>query len=277
MVIEHAYAKLNLSLSVLGKMPNGYHELKTIMVPIVDLYDELYFEENDTNEMILVDNDIEDNSILKAAKIFQEKYKTKGATIKLVKRIPLEAGLAGGSADSSATLRGLNRLFDLNLSLDELSTIAKELGSDNVFCLYNKASVCSVRGEELEFIDSKFSFDVLLAKPNFGLKTKDVFSYVKEYGFDEDKHQNILKSLKSEDIKLLENNIYNDLLKPAINVNNNLEEIISSIETFGSRAFMSGSGSTLFIINFNESLKNELKNNKKIEFIQKVRISNAIS
>ena len=80
----------------------------------------------------------------------------------MVKRIPLEAGLAGGSADSSATLRGLNRLFNLNLSLKELEELAIELGSDNVFCLYNKASICTGRGEILNFIDFDFEFYVLL-------------------------------------------------------------------------------------------------------------------
>ena len=277
MVVEKAYAKLNLSLSVLGKMDNGYHELKTIMVPIKDLYDELYFEENDTDEMILENNNIENNSILVAAKAFQEKYKTKGATIKLIKKIPMEAGLAGGSADSSATLRGLNRLFNLNVSNLELSLLASTLGSDNAFCVFNKAAICTSRGEEMEFISDEFHFDVLLAKPNFGLKTKDVFANVRKYSFEESKHDNIIKALKNNDKKLLDDNIYNDLLLPATCVNSALSDIISRIESTKSRVHMSGSGSTLFIVDFNENTINELKKDKKIEFIQKVSIVNAIS
>ena len=96
----------------------------------------------------------------------------------MVKRIPLEAGLAGGSADSSATLRGLNRLFNLNLSLKELEELAKELGSDNVFCLYNRAAICTGCGEKLNFIDFDFEFNVLLIKPKFGLLTKDVLTRI---------------------------------------------------------------------------------------------------
>ena len=158
MVVERAYAKVNLSLSVLGKMDNGFHELETIMVPIT-LHDTLYFRKNNTGEMILLNNEIENNSILKAANLFQEKYKTPGATIKLVKRIPLEAGLGGGSADSSATLRGLNRLFNFNIPLEELSELAIELGSDNNFCLYNRAAICRGRGEKLEFINKNIVFN----------------------------------------------------------------------------------------------------------------------
>ena len=110
MIMEKAYAKLNLSLKVIGKMDNGFHELESIMVPICDLYDELYFEENDSYDFNVSGFEVSNNSILKAAYLFQKKYNTKGANIRLIKRIPLEAGLAGGSADSSATLRGLNRL-----------------------------------------------------------------------------------------------------------------------------------------------------------------------
>ena len=277
MVLEKAYAKLNLSLSVLGKMQNGYHELKTIMVPIKNLYDELYFEENDTDLMILEDNTIENNSILAAAKAFQEKYKTKGATIKLIKRIPMEAGLAGGSADSSATLRGLNRLFNLNIPLEELSLLASKLGSDNAFCVFNKAAICSSRGEDMEFINDEFHFDILLAKPSFGLKTKDVFDNVKKYSFEESKHNNIIKALKNNDKELLDDNIYNDLLLPATCVNSELSGIISNLGSTTSRVHMSGSGSTLFVVNFSENTINELEKDKKIEFIKQVSIVNAIS
>ena len=167
-------AKINLTLEVVNKREDGFHELETIMVPI-NLYDILYFEENNSNEMILLDNTIEDNSILKAAKLFQQTYKTKGATIKLKKRIPLEAGLAGGSADSSATLRGLNRLFKLNIPLKELESLAAKLGSDNVFCLYNHAAICRGRGELLEFINDDFRFNVTVIKPSFGILTKEAF------------------------------------------------------------------------------------------------------
>ena len=256
MIKEKAYAKLNLSLEVIGKREDGFHELETIMVPI-NLYDVLYFEENNSNEMILLDNTIEDNSILKAAKLFQETYKTKGATIRLKKRIPLEAGLAGGSADSSATLRGLNRLFNLNIPLKELESLAAKLGSDNVFCLYNHAAICRGRGELLEFINDDFRFNVTVIKPSFGILTKEAF---KNLAFKDKRDcKNILESLKSQDYKMLNNNIYNDLYDSAIKIKPELLELVNFIKGYGYKVHMSGSGPTLFVFDFKYKVKKELK------------------
>ena len=248
MIIEKAYAKLNLTLNVLGKREDGFHELESIMVPISDLYDELIFEENDSDEIVLVDNLIEDNSILKAAKAFQQKYNTKGCKIRLIKRIPLAAGLAGGSADSSATLRGMNKLFGLNIPLEELEDIAITLGSDNVFCLYNKAAVCRGKGEKLEFIDSKFNLQITIIKPPFGILTKDVFAALDLGEINKNSKELVLKALKENDIKLLEENIYNDLLKPALMVENRLSDLINLIKNSGYKCFMSGSGSALYVL-----------------------------
>ena len=248
MIIEKAYAKINLTLKVLGKRADGFHELESIMVPIVDLYDELTFEPSDSDEFILVDNQIENNSILKAAKAFQQKYHTKGAIIHLKKNIPLEAGLAGGSADSSATLRGLNRLFNLNISLKELEDLASSLGSDNVFCLYNKAAVCRGRGEKLDFICCPFDFKLYLIKPDFGLKTNSVFANLDLTNLKDNNKNNVLQALKENDYAMLIDGIYNDLLEAAIKVEPKLEEMINILKKTENNVFMSGSGSTLYVI-----------------------------
>lgn len=274
MIKEKAYAKLNLSLSVLGKMDNGFHKLETIMVPI-NLYDTLYFEKNNTNEMVLIDNKIENNSIIRAAKLFQEKYKIGGATIRLKKRIPLEAGLGGGSADSSATLRGLNRLFKLNIPLKELEELAKELGSDNVFCLYNRAAICRGRGELLEFINFDFSFDVLLIKPSFGLSTKEVFTNL-EYVENKKDITKILEALKQNDYVLLEENMFNDLLVPAKKVNNEILSFIEKIKGFNVKPFMSGSGTTFFVLIRDKKSIKQLKKVFKNEFFKITSFKSAI-
>lgn len=255
MIKEKAYAKINLSLSVLGKREDGFHELESIMAPI-NLYDELYFEENNSDEIILLDNTIEDNSILKAAKLFQKTYNTKGAIIRLEKRIPLEAGLAGGSADSSATLRGLNRLFKLNIPLKELEKLALQLGSDNVFCLYNRAAICKGRGEKLEFINSDFKFNVTIIKPAFGILTKEVFA---DYRIkDRKKCDLVLNSLKNNDFKQLDGCIYNDLFEEAVKIKPELLEIVKFIEFLGYKVHMSGSGPTLFVFNLKKKDKKKI-------------------
>ena len=266
MIKEKAYAKLNLSLKILGKRKDGFHELESVMVPI-NLYDELYFEENNSNEMILIDNTIEDNSILKAAKLFQETYKTKGATIRLNKRIPLEAGLAGGSADSSATLRGLNRLFKLKKSLKELEELALKLGSDNVFCLYNHAAICRGRGELLEFIEDDFKFKILLIKPKFGLSTKDVFSHVNS--FSKSGSEEIIYSIINHDYQTLDEKICNDLYFPATLVKPELATLVSNISKCNLNVHMSGSGTTLFLLRTNKKVRKLIKKDEKIDFFKK--------
>lgn len=273
MIIEKAYAKINLTLSVLGKREDGFHELESIMVPVVDLYDELSFQIHDSDEFILVDNVISNNSILKAAKAFQEKYHTKGAIIHLKKSIPLEAGLAGGSADSSATLRGLNRLFNLNIPLNELEELASSLGSDNAFCLYNKAAICRGRGEKLEFIEYPFSFEVYLIKPSFGLKTNAVFSKLNLNDLEVNNKDKVLLALRENDYLILEKGIYNDLLKPAISLEPKLKNMIELLKQSGREVFMSGSGSTLYIIS-HENMDFKFKENI---YVQKHIIKNSVS
>ena len=270
MVIEKAYAKLNLSLNILEKREDGFHNLESIMVPVVDLYDVLEFEVRDDNEFNIVDNMIKDNIILKAAKLFQERYLTKGANIRFTKRIPMEAGLAGGSADASATLRGLNKLFDLNIPLTELEELASSLGSDTVFCLYNKAAICRGRGEILEFIDFDFKFNCWIIKPIFGILTKDVF---KNHTISDTQinTNEILVSLKNNNLNSLNNLITNDLYISACKVESRIKKIVDILTENHIITHMSGSGSTLFIIdddnkNYQEILMNVLNNNK-IEYV----------
>ena len=270
MVVEKAYAKLNLSLNVLEKRSDGFHNLESIMVPVTDLYDILEFSKRDDNNIYIEGMDIKDNIVEKAAILFQEKYHTGGVNIKINKQIPIAAGLAGGSADASATLRGLNRLFGLNLPLKELEELALLLGSDTVFCLYNKAAICKGRGEILEFIDFDFSLDVWILKPSFGLLTKDVFS---KLVIDKTniKTNEILNSLKDNDLIKLDELISNDLYIPATLVNPKIKEIVDVLNNNMIKAHMSGSGSTIYFIdnlvtNYNELLQDLLKAHK-IEYV----------
>ena len=191
--------------------------------------DTLYFEERNEDVIEILDNNIKDNIIVRAAKVFQEKYHTKGVTIRLEKRIPIEAGLAGGSADASATLRGLNKLYGLNIPLQELEELALVLGSDTVFCLYNKAALCKGRGEILEFIDFDFNIDLCILKPNFGLLTKDVFG-VKDTKTVRVDSESIMKALKENDIKKVNELIRNDLYYRAIAIEPKLKNIVDILK-----------------------------------------------
>ena len=178
MIKEKAYAKINIYLKVLGKRNDGYHDLETLMVPI-NIYDELEFYDYDY-DIIESSINIKDNIMFKAIKYLKETYNIKKCVkIVLDKNIPLCGGLGGGSTDLCATLRGLNKLWNLNLKIDELATIALKFGSDTLFCMYNKPALIRGRGDILEFV-SYPKKDIYVFNPRFEALTKDVFALYKE-------------------------------------------------------------------------------------------------
>ena len=179
MIKEFAHAKINLALDVVRKRKDGYHELQMIMVPI-DLFDTLEFELADK---ITLESDIsiENNAVIKAAKLMQTRFNiNKGVKIKLSKKIPIGAGLGGGSADIAATLRGLNQLWELNLELEDLEELALALGSDTLFCLHNKPALVYGRGENLLFIDTPKIESIYLLISDINVSTANVFKNHKE-------------------------------------------------------------------------------------------------
>ena len=152
MISEHAYAKLNLTLEVIRKREDGYHDLASI-IQTVQLHDVLEFSDSETIDFECSDETLagDDNLVLQAAETLQKVARVRqGAKINLNKRIPVSAGLGGGSADAAATLRGLNRLWNLGLSETELVEIATEVGSDVPFLVCGGTAIVSGRGERLE-------------------------------------------------------------------------------------------------------------------------------
>jgi 4-diphosphocytidyl-2-C-methyl-D-erythritol kinase len=153
-----ACAKINLSLEVVGRRADGYHDLVGVMQSI-SLCDTLVFEKKPHNGVSLdtgCDLPADDsNLILRAAHAYFEKTKKPfGVDIRLTKRIPMKAGLGGGSADAAATLRAMNRLYGERLSEDELLTLAASIGSDVPYCLVGGTALCEGRGEKMTRIDS---------------------------------------------------------------------------------------------------------------------------
>ena len=155
MIYETAPAKINLTLDTLFKRDDGYHEIAMIMTT-VDLNDRLSFQK----EKIKIVVDIEHNYVpndhknlaYRAAQLMMETYDlNEGVTITIDKDIPVSAGLAGGSADAAATMRGINRLFNLDKSLHELSDLGIQIGTDIPFCIYNRTAVCKVEVKRYAF------------------------------------------------------------------------------------------------------------------------------
>ncbi len=190
-LVVWAPAKLNLFLEILEKRSDGFHEIETLMCP-VDLCDTLYFEETITGRIELsareslgrrsqqARGDVlpegTDNLVVRALRLLQERTGCgRGMCVRLTKRIPLAAGLAGGSSDAAAALLAANRLWQLHLDRQELSRVAAELGSDIPFFLGRGPAICRGRGEKIEPVALPAALHFVVVRPPRGLSTAKVF------------------------------------------------------------------------------------------------------
>lgn len=177
-MLEKAFAKINLGLDIAGKRPDGYHEVNMVMQSIA-LADEIELLPAEQLSVVTDQNDIPDgpdNLAWKAAVLLAEKHGNKpNVQIRIRKKIFAAAGLAGGSADAAAVLRGLNRLWRLGLSAEELEILAAELGSDVPFCIRGGTAAATGRGEILEPLADMPETWLLLAKPRVAVSTAWVY------------------------------------------------------------------------------------------------------
>lgn len=173
-----AYGKINLSLDVVSKREDGYHLLKMIMQSI-ELYDRIKLDAQGTDIKIFCDKPYvptdERNVAYKAAKLFLEKYRiNKGVCIDIEKHIPVSAGLAGGSTDGAAVIKGLSQIFSIKDEKGILELCTK-VGADVPFCLHGGTCLCEGIGEVITPLTPFKNVIILLVKPNFGVSTKEVF------------------------------------------------------------------------------------------------------
>jgi 4-diphosphocytidyl-2-C-methyl-D-erythritol kinase len=175
-----APAKLNLFLEVLGRRPDGFHEIETLMVT-VDLFDTLALTELDSGDIILECDDPtlptgNENLVVKAAERLKAATKCpRGVRISLKKAIPAQAGLAGGSSDAAATLVALDLLWDLGMAAPALDAVAAQIGSDVAFFLHGPSAICRGRGEQVEALATGRPLHCVLVVPEVGLSTADVY------------------------------------------------------------------------------------------------------
>lgn len=260
MIKEIAHAKINLALEVMDTK-DGYHLVNNLMIPI-NIFDELYLEKN---EEIIIEHDPfpNDNIIAKAAKEFFKYTNIEGGVLfKLKKNIPHAAGLAGGSTDAAAALRGLNKLYDAKLSDEELMEIGAKLGSDVPFFIKEKPALCTGRGEIINIVESNLKpFDILLIKPSEGLSTKEVYKNYKYDGNRKEKElNNLLSALKNNDLNLLKDNMFNDLGPIALSLSNEMNNIFVKLSLIGLKPYVSGSGPTMFVLDYNSEELEIVKN-----------------
>ena len=184
-MICRANCKINLGLDILRRREDGFHDLETVMIPVLDLYDVVEVEriEGDSTFVqkgLAVDCDAEQNLCMKALRLMQRLYGVGEVKISLDKRVPFGAGLGGGSSDATAVILALNELYNLGLSEERLVEIAAMIGSDTAFFVRNTPQLCTGRGEKMTPIELPLQGKYLVvAKPNEGVSTKEAYSGVK--------------------------------------------------------------------------------------------------
>lgn len=180
--IIRAYAKINLGLDVIGKLPNGYHEVKMVM-QTVGIYDELILEKAEGGVSLTTDcGELPtdgSNLICKAAELMRSRYGvTEGVRIRLHKKIPIAAGMAGGSTDAAATMKAMNRLFGLGVSREELMQAAVSIGADVPYCILGGTALAEGIGERLTVLRKAPPMPLLVAKPDINVSTKFVYEHL---------------------------------------------------------------------------------------------------
>src|SRR6184192_257116 len=241
-----APAKINLSLKILGRRGDGFHEIETLIAPI-SLYDKIDIERQSRWIDFSCDDPTvpsgDENLVVRAAKAFFESTKiSAGVGIKLHKKIPHGAGLGGGSSDAAATLRTLNQLFETKLSREELAKLGSTIGSDVSFFLFESAAICKGRGEIVSPTKLKKKLSILLCKPAFLVSS--AWAYSRWQGSKE------IPGISYQSQNFDGQTLLNDLERPVFEKFVFLAQLkawlLKQVEVRA--ALMSGSGSTVFAV-----------------------------
>ncbi|MHC1718252.1 MAG: 4-(cytidine 5'-diphospho)-2-C-methyl-D-erythritol kinase [Acidaminococcaceae bacterium] len=252
-MLEKAFAKINLGLDIVGKRPDGYHEVNMIMQSIA-LADEIELLPAEKISVTTDKSDIpdgQDNLAWKAVMLMAEKYGHKpNVQIRIRKRIFSAAGLAGGSADAAAVLRGLNRLWELGLSAEKLEALAAELGSDVPFCVRGGTAAATGRGEILEPLADMPETWLVLAKPKVSVST--AWAYQNFRNEDVGARPDIItmkKAIKNSDKQGIIACMGNVLESITAKAYSEIDAIKETMMDNGAQiSLMSGSGPTVFCL-----------------------------
>lgn len=248
-----APAKVNLFLEIVAKRADGFHAVETLMLA-VSLADTLEFAsaDNETIDLTCSDPGLSagpDNLVVQAAeRLRQHVGKRLGATIRLTKRIPTQAGLGGGSSDAATTLIGLNRLWRLGLGAGELIKLAAALGSDVAFFLRPPAAWCTGRGEVIEPRTVGRRLHLVLVKPPFGLPTADVYRGVRVPDAPVDGAA-MQAALAAGDVEEIGRRLHNRLQEPAEKLRPEIASLMARLAATGpAGCLLSGSGSAILAL-----------------------------
>ena len=246
-----ARAKINLNLLVLDKREDNYHNIKSVFQK-VNLYDEIYLKKINENEFKMITNmgeiNNKENIIYKAYIKLKEKCKNiTGIQVRLNKKIPMQAGMAGGSTDCAAFIILMNRLFDLKLSKKDMSDLGKELVADVIPCFYNRPVIAEGIGDIITKIDTNFKYYLVIIKPEMSCSTKEMYKKIDTKKINQkDRTKEIVEALEKSDIEILSSNLYN-VFEEVIDRKDLIENIKQKLINNGAiSSLMTGSGSAIY-------------------------------
>lgn len=247
-----AMAKINLSLDVINKRDDGYHNVKMVMQQ-VGLYDEIYIKKIPEDIIIKTNCSFlptdSSNIAYKAAKAMVDRYNLEGGVyIYIKKNIPIAAGLAGGSANGAEVIKGINKLYNLNLSLEEMMKIGAELGADIPFCILGGCALAEGIGEKLTSVKGLDKGWLVLSKPNIGVSTGEAYNNLDLDNFSKRPDtEGLLRALEEEriyDISKYLCNVFEDGIHKKYPIVRKIKRRMLQYGALGS--IMTGSGPTVF-------------------------------
>jgi 4-diphosphocytidyl-2-C-methyl-D-erythritol kinase len=272
-LLVRAPAKINLSLLIAGKRPDGFHEIETIMAK-VNWYDEILIQQGQKTgtELLCTGSEWapqgEENLIHKAAKMLLESCgRQANIKITLTKNIPAGTGLGAASSDAAATLIGLNKYLDLQMPDPALAELAAQLGSDVAFFLDGPLAFCTGKGEKIKKLDENFVFLALLVLPDVSASTKEAYAnYEHNPALYNKLHTKINGLLGKNRIDLVQKMCANMLETSCFSLYKELADLKAKIESSGSRPLcLSGSGSAMFYIIDNCDIEKGRANQNTLE------------
>lgn len=250
-LILESPAKINLSLEIVGKRDDGYHNIETIFQEL-DLKDNIYISQGQGFELTC-DNLMvptgSDNIIHKAWELIKEHKKDgdRGVRIHLEKKIPIAAGLAGGSSNAATTLKGLNEFWDLGLADEDLIEMGKEIGADVPYFIHGATAYGSGRGDELKALKSFAGRKVLLVNTGYGVSTKYIYEHLSLDGHKPMDFTGLIEAINSGDDEALYPKLFNHLEDVTMKLKPDIGTIKEEMIDMGAKAsLMCGSGPTVF-------------------------------
>lgn len=252
----YAPAKINLALDVLGQNEDGYHELDMIMAPVLSLYNVVDLEKSQETTITCTNGEIpDDNAMKKMVQVLKENYKISDYTIRIEEHIPMQAGLAGASANAAAVLKAINDMDELHLSLEDMIDLGKKVGADVPFCVVSRYARVKGIGEIIRLLNCQWKFSVLLIKPAQGVSTPEAFQTWHRL---EPLHPDLdllEKDIVSQDLKHFIQHMGNALEPAALELVAPLKQLKNEMQAFGLAVMMTGSGSTMMGFGSRNQLK----------------------